>query len=433
MTRQRVCHACWEARVYVTEVTRSPQAFSWTSLNWNEIWPHLKDSFFSSSALRIPQTLILQSCNLGDSGCMKLFERIVTLGRQTKFSDSAAVYCNPSPVQGVPLLEHLDIGSNGISGTTDLAQALVSVMQNNSIKFLNLSNNPLSSDFREAFLVSLLENKFNSLRVLKLDATGLTVVNVRTLATYLASSACKLLRLSIASNAIISEGCRVIVNGLGHCRSLERLDWDKNEPNVSYPSHNHGLPAYSALNGQFLAHKVRVYINRNLALKSQMSAEARELLRASRILLLNSPTRVSTSFWSLPPELKQVILSQLAPTLSPRQHALVFYYASDKTTLAEVLKRHRLPPLLPTSTSQADGGAPSRSIKLANYVNLGSGKKFGSLLCKDTGTKAPGRPLFSTKPVNPTELTATPLQVSEDRRRKWLEIVECELCETEQI
>ena len=109
-----------------------------------------------------------------------------------------------------------------------------------------------------------------------------------------------------------------------------------------------------ALMGAVLQKITRIAI-RNSTFKRETEYQALKLLRYSRTLLLhksleghNETSSASMAnlqafrFADLPIELQLLILSRLAPSLSPRQRSRVFHYAADPTTL---------PPLLPKLTS----------------------------------------------------------------------------------
>lgn len=325
-----------------------------------------------------------------------------------------------------------------------------------SLYCLNLSSNPLSSGFKQALFASL--PSLPSLHVLALSMTGLNQADTGALAAYIGQ--CRLTDFNASANNMGYSGLKRILKAMKRCWTLERVDLyandienkgdDEYESSEEERPRNIGLAFMDAeTRWQILECQLRRILSRNSYLKRTVRDQAFELLRYSRLLLLNclpdhgrlnsepdlleelvgqeashhsrcchnceclptfhnsqfrtpspvliDPPRVSTShfpFTHLPIEIQLTILSHLAPILSSSQHVRIFEHAVDKTTLPDLSLR--LPPssgaggiLRVTSSSistHASGGLGGGFAGPGRYSAQGGGS-FGTIIIFDIYVK----------------------------------------------
>ena len=318
---------------------------------------------------------------------------------------------------------------NSIKGTSELALSFVSALSFrktepynfSSLSYLNLSSNFLSSEFKQALFPSL--PSLTSLRNLLLNMTGLNQTDADAIAGYI--SQCRLISFNASSNDIGYRGLKKILKAMKRCWTLEGVDIFANgigdtsddeesgdEENTRYPDQKGQLQG-GVWRRLHIANKLKRILSRNLYLKRTVRDQAFELLRSSRLLLLNrrsandrshseldllvelvakeephhsacsnhqhnceclptfrrsysrAPSPVSINndsdtsnshfpFTRLPIEIQLMVLSQLAPILSSSQQIRIFEHAIDKTTLPD-LSLH-----LPSSDGR--GGRPRADI-----------------------------------------------------------------------
>ena len=281
--------------------------------------------------------------------------------------------------------------------------------------------------------------------------TGLNKTDADAIAAYIGQ--CRLTTFNASSNYIGYRGLKKILKAMKRCWTLERADIyangvgdmtdddeesssDDEEENCRYPDLENSQLEGGVLRRLQLTSWLKRILSRNLYLKRTVRDQAFELLKSSRVLLLNrrsandethseldllvelvakeephhsscsihqhnceclptfhshpSPvsingTRTSNShfpFTRLPIEIQLMVLSQLAPILSSSQQVRIFEHAIDKTTL------------------------PDLSLHLPS--NGRGGMKMIRTLCDGKG--------FSRPQVIPEK----------QEKQKWLELVRCD-------
>lgn len=239
--------------------------------------------------------------------------------------------------------------------------------------------------------------------------TGLNQTDADAIAAYIGQ--CRLISFNASSNNIGYRGLKKILKAMERCWTLEGVDMyangigdtsddgeesgddsDDDEENPRYPSQLEG----GVWRRLHFASNLKRILSRNLFLKHTIRDQAFELLRSSRLLLLNqrsandrshseldllvelvakeephnsicsihqhnceclptfhssysrTPSPVSIKdldtsnshshfpFTRLPIEIQLMVLSELAPILSSSQQIRIFEYAIDKTTLPDL-------------------------------------------------------------------------------------------------
>jgi hypothetical protein len=361
---------------------------------------------------------------------------------------------------------------NDINGTSELALSFVSAFSFHktepyifsSLSLLNLSTNLLSSEFKQALFSSL--PSLASLRYLLLNMTGLDQTDADAIAAYIGQ--CRLINFNASSNNIGYRGLKKILTAMKRCWTLEGVDMyangigdmsdddeessdDNDEENPRYPDLKKGQLEKGVWRRLHFASRLQRILSRNLYLKRTVRDQAFELLRSSRLLLLNrrsandrthseldllvelvakegphhsncsihqhnceclptfrrsysrEPSSINdphTSnshfpFTRLPIEIQLMVLSELAPILSSSQQIRIFEHAIDKTTLPD-LSLH-----LPSSNGR--GG-----IKMIRTVCGGR----------------PGTDIFVPKSTQGSGVV--PENKREQERQRWLDLVKCD-------
>ena len=299
--------------------------------------------------------------------------------------------------------------------------------------------------------------------------TGLNQSDADPIAAYIGQ--CRLINFNASSNNIGYKGLKKILKAMKRCWTLEGVEMyangigdtsddddesdesDVEEENPRYPSQLEG----GVWRRLHFASSLKRILSRNLYLKHTVRDQAFELLRSSRLLLLNqrpavdrthseldllvelvakeephhsicnihqhnceclptfhrhgsystAPSPVSikdldTSNWHshfpftrLPVEIQLMVLSELAPILSSSQQIRIFEYAIDKSTLPD-LSLH-----LPSSNGR--GG-----VKAIRTVCGGR----------------PGPDIFGPKSTQGTG--AVPENRRDQERQRWLDLVTCD-------
>lgn len=276
--------------------------------------------------------------------------------------------------------------------------------------------------------------------------TGLNQADTDALAAYIGQ--CRLIELNASANNMGYTGLKKIVKAVKRCWTLEKVnvyandignkgegddesgDDDAEESPMILPFVGHNFESFSVLE-----QKLQQKLSRNIHLKHEVQAQAFELLRCSRLFLLNRhsdhdqyrseadllaelverepphhsncthshkceclptfhiahsrppsplPLHASTSYFPfarLPIEIQLNILSLLAPILSSSQQIRIFEHAVDKATLPDLSLR------FPPSNFRATGGLtrPGNPAKIfgARYSARGGGS-FGMMITSDT-------------------------------------------------
>ena len=305
---------------------------------------------------------------------------------------------------------------NNISGTSELALSFVSALSFHtteppyifsSLSYLNLSSNPLSSEFKHALFSSL--PSLPSLRKVFLSLTGLNPNDADAIAAYI--SQCRLTEFNASANKIGYKGLKKIVKAVKRCWTLEKVEIYANRGNfdeeisgreVESPQSPDLSDSFSGIDDKLigtriplLEAKLKRILSRNLCMKHVVRKQAFELLKCSRLILLNHhladdpshsepdllvelvakevPHHSSCSihqhncqclptfhhphsnspvppddlhasnphspFARLPIEIQLMILSLLAPKLSSSQLIRIFEHAIDKATLPDLSLR----------------------------------------------------------------------------------------------
>ncbi|KAF8804135.1 RNI-like protein [Phlegmacium glaucopus] len=361
-------------------------------------------------SLPLPQltNISLDGVRLGNMGFSALVGWLECLKQRQQMNMSISPSKPPDGIRG------LSLQRNYIEGTSDLALLFVSALAFHkieppyifsSLSYLNLSSNPLSLEFKQALFPSLAS--LPSLRVLSLTMTGLNQTDTSALAAYIGR--CRLTDFNASANNIGYSGLKKILKAMRRCWTLEKVYMYGNdvgdeggiehESSDEYEGWSSGNPDLSAtgISGsrwRLLERKLQRILSRNLYLKRTVRDQAFELLRCSRLLLLNqhsdhgqshseldllgelvekevphhprcidnceclptfhhSHSKTSSSvpmdphhasnshfpFARLPIEIQLIILSQLAPILSSSQQIRIFEHAVDKTTLPDLSLR----------------------------------------------------------------------------------------------
>lgn len=287
-------------------------------------------------------TLGLPHHKLGDEGASELFRWLCSgNGRNYRLQ-----------------ISELDISDNDI-GDKGLAAIAEYLLRNRRLKVLTLSRNNFQwddsvlSSFADAVnssrlqdlalntvphgdvfvprLLSLLNTPY--LKAIRISMTGLTERSTSALTQFIVSPRCRLYRLSLSGNSIGQSGVNAVLEAMHHNYSLRIVELFANADEIDYASK-------------------KMIETRNNSLINCVANEARALLRASRVVLLQrtenspgtqSPPTPETRHIELPLEIKQHILTFLAPHLSTAQCLRIFDYASSPATL----------PLLSTSSSHS--------------------------------------------------------------------------------
>lgn len=275
--------------------------------------------------------------------------------------------------------------------------AFIDAVNSSRLESLSLANNnSLSDTFLKAFLPGLTSPH---LRELYISALGLSPISIPYITAYLSAPArCSSLHtFKCNANALGVRGINSIIRAIeshnymlltvelysnqlspSDLASVSETENDERDPNTWMSSDRH----------------LKRVLERNKYLKRETEEGALRLLRYARPVLLHySPEAdpISTSYvtpcssscvcipslsspsealrpssntptpsklTALPTEIQHYILSFFAPTLSPTQRIRIYHYASDPTTLPQLL------PCLPSSRTWAQTNSslrPSRS------------------------------------------------------------------------
>jgi len=342
----------------------------------------------------------LTGSNLGNMGFGAL---VGWLEHEKKKQEINMSLSSPTIPDGI---RELSLQNNHIDGTAELALSFVSAFSfhnieppfiSSSLSCLNLSSNPLSCEFKQALFSSLAS--LASLRVLFLNMTGLNKTDAGALAAYI--SECRLTQFHASGNYMGYSGIKKILKAVERCWTLERVEMYANDIGDRGDSDDDTDDGNREIGSRRfrLEQKLESILSRNGYLKGAVRDQAFELLRYSRLLLLNrhsyhdrshseldllvelvgqegphqsscmhnhkceclpifynphsrahSPAPIDRlhasdphfPFTRLPIEIQLNILSLLAPILSSSQQIRIFEHAIDKATLPDLTLR--LPP-----------------------------------------------------------------------------------------
>ncbi|KAG6873673.1 hypothetical protein C0995_012607 [Termitomyces sp. Mi166 len=344
---------------------------------------------------RVVYTLLLSHNELGDEGCVTLFDFLSSAkGRRYPISEvqigsnrlgNTSLLAISNYLKNNIHLRCLDLPNNAFIGDEAITSAFVHAINSSRLEILNLaSNSSLSDTFISSFLPSL-----NScfLRDLNLTATGLTEASVVHIANYVSSDCCYLSAFSGNSNFLGNTGIQAIYGALCSNYRLTTVSVFANHSGI-----NSELDEPTRVETQRIQRCLKVLVTRNKCLNKQTRIDALRLLRYSRPLLLRSAGKEDKSFVTsapcdqpcsclpvprgradppssssssssllkLPTEIIHHILSFLAPNLSSAQRIRVFQYASSASTLPQLL------PCLPGSGSHG----PNHTICVPDPSNI---------------------------------------------------------------
>ncbi|EKM57665.1 uncharacterized protein PHACADRAFT_26281 [Phanerochaete carnosa HHB-10118-sp] len=274
-------------------------------------------------------TLNLPHHKLGDEGAMELFRWLCSgLGKKyRKQINNIDVSDNRIGDRGLAVISEYLLGNRSLRALTlskwDDGALLVFADAVNGSRVQDLAlNNVPSGDVFVPHLLSHLTTPY--LKSLRISMTGLTERSASAIATFIVSPRCRLYKLSLSGNSLGQYGVSDFLKAMQHSYSLRIVDLFANADNIDYTPK-------------------QTVEKRNSVLSTTIAKEARTLLRASRIVLLpgdgcraqadadlQSPT---TETVELPLELRQHILTFLAPHLSIGQCLHIFDYASSHATL----------------------------------------------------------------------------------------------------
>ena len=406
-------------------------------------------------SLRLPHLndLNLTACHLKNAGFIALVGWLERLKRSQQSSMCISQSKNPDGIRVLSLHNvrlccqllwtRSNLFQNIIEGTSNLALLFVSALTfhkieppyiSSSLVSLSLSSNPLSFEFKKALFSSLAS--LTSLRLLFLSFTGLNQTDADALAPYIGR--CRLTDFKASANRMGYSGLKKILKAMKRCWTLERVDLyandianrGDNEEDSSDDEEERAkdrVPFTRRNLERKFEDKLQGILLRNLHMKRIVRKEAFELLRCSRLLLLNrhpdlgrshseslaelaeqeaphharctqknncecfptfcdphsrtpSPVPIDSPFpfTRLPTEIQLTVLSQLAPRLSSSQQIQIFEHAVDKTTLPD-LSLHL--PSFKGLTTDGRGGL-ARSTNSIRYGARGS-NTFGKLVTSD--------------------------------------------------
>ncbi|KAF8152203.1 hypothetical protein B0H34DRAFT_724259 [Crassisporium funariophilum] len=401
-------------------------------------------------------------------------------------------------------VQDIHLHSNNIQGTSELALAFLCSLSFPSpthpyvfstLTSLNLNNNILSASFKQT-LFSLLASTLPSLRELRMSITGLNASDAQQIAAYISSDSsegrCRLTRLYASGNSMGYKAVKAVIKATQRCWTLERVEMYANSVDEGNEEEEEEEEAMSDADGRQadpfpsagdtfgsgcgwkgLEGQLQRITARNVYLKQQVKKEALDLLRYSRLLLLNrdigaakpegasqqpnnlnrgysndcecipndsrsTPTLPADppqapsedhshfAFTKLPTEIQLTILSHLAPLLSPAQQIRIFEHAALRTTLPKIILR--LPPFKVNGLRQQSKACVPDPTSLGfgsrnGPGSTGPGPKFGKLQSRsgtgystDSGCVG-GYCMGSTNSV---------VCQRETERRRWLEGVGCD-------
>ncbi|KAF9555706.1 hypothetical protein CPC08DRAFT_752920 [Agrocybe pediades] len=330
-------------------------------------------------------------------------------------------------------LKTIILRANSIEGTSASATAFIDALPS-TVSTLVLSNNPLSSAFRQSFF-SMLHNLPHLNRLL-VSMTGMDIEDAEILASYIGSKnpRCTLIELKASGNSLQYEGLTKVTNAMKVCWSIEKVDLFGNcvtsalSPDfeafeADTPILNDIVSALSLSHDQvsrlghgsgtgvpLLDRRLIVLLARNIHLKKEVQREAFNLLKYSRLMLRKSiinPTSTTAAapqtqlcndcdcmsipgpflssailgssqtqtaqFSTLPIEIQLDILSHLAPHLSTQQRIRIFEYAVDRNTLPRLqlcLPTFKDDPLNPKNCIVDPGSLQFLNFQIQNVTGI---------------------------------------------------------------
>lgn len=326
---------------------------------------------------QVVKKLILDHNELGDSGCVILFQFLSSeTGRRYEINEirlnsnrigdlgltAIATYLN-----GNQALRELFLQNNDFTGDPDIAKVLADAVNASHLEVLSLVSNPQRSDtFIEGFLQTLMSNR---LRELHIAMMNLTPRSLPTIVDYLSSKRCKLSALHCSGNFLGLRAIESIIRVVEqHNYSLTCLElYSSRLMDIDFRDEDgedlHGRSRVDVWKDCRLA--ISQILARNEQLGRETQRQALKLLLCARTVLLHTQANASTEermsicapsggrlddatmsdntssfpFLQLPLEIQFHILSFLSPVLSVRQCAEIHRYAATPGTLPSLLPR----------------------------------------------------------------------------------------------
>ncbi|KIL64097.1 hypothetical protein M378DRAFT_186832 [Amanita muscaria Koide BX008] len=321
---------------------------------------------------RVVKKLILGHIELGDSGCVILFQFLSSeTGRRYEINEirlnsnrigDLGLAAIATYLSGNQALRELFLQNNDFTGDPNIAKILAAAVNASHLEVLSLTSNHQRSDaFIEGFLQTLMSNH---LRELHIGTMNLTPRSLPTIVDYLSSKRCKLSVLQCNGNFLGLRGIKSIIRAVEqHNYSLTSLGLSSDLKRDEDDEDLHGRSTMDVRNDCKLA--IKQILARNEQLGRETQRQALKLLLCARTVLLHTQANASTEkrtsicapsggrlddatmsdntssfpFLQLPLEIQFHILSFLSPVLSVRQCAEIYRYAATPATLPSLLPR----------------------------------------------------------------------------------------------
>lgn len=234
---------------------------------------------------------------------------------------------------------------NDFVGDSNVINSFTEALNSSSLNLLSLSSCVgLSDAFAERFFHGLDSPYLSNLQ---LSTTGLTRTAVPHIVEYLSSPRSRrLATLKLNGNNLSVRGASKVVRRIKQANfNITNLEMYGVRTHQGGQDDSSGEGSSSSSSGTIIRFEedLRHSLTRNELLQRHTHAAAFRLLRYSRALLLKpreneeEASRSQFHLRSLPTELQLHILSLTVDTLSMNQRIRIFQFASDPTTLPEIL------------------------------------------------------------------------------------------------
>ncbi|EPQ52269.1 RNI-like protein, partial [Gloeophyllum trabeum ATCC 11539] len=314
----------------------------------------VKDIIKDIRSRRVVTKLILGHNDLGDDGCITLFDYLCSEEGRGYRIEEISLNSNNIGDRGLAAiadylrdnhaLKSLLLQGNAFRGDPEVVTRFAEALNSSSLEMLSLATNTFLSDpFISRFLPAL---HARHLRELHLTLLNITNRSMDPLIHYLISPHCRLRTLRLNGNSLGAHAVGQIIRAVTVSNyNLTRLEMLGNFSPVPGPGPDGVLDEreFNAL-AQWPAREkeLKRVMERNDYLARMREKEALSLLVLARRVLLRSrrsdaeslvPQQDATSMPRLPTELKLHIMSLAAPRLSNAQCLRIFAYAADPETL----------------------------------------------------------------------------------------------------
>jgi len=354
------------------------------------------------SVRKLVTTITLSHNTLGDDGCAALFQHLCSIqGRRYAISEINLIH-NKIGDRGLAAiaeylrnnttLRELYLQYNSFSGDPEATVSFALAMNSASLRTLAISTNIGNGD---SLITHILDNLNSPTLVdLMFSMTGVTYASTASIQSFLTDpNRCYLRSLRASANKLGIRGVEEIVSAVErHNWMLSKIDLFANWINDGDDADmgvNEGVPTAQRLRmWKTLEDRLKNVVTRNDLARRQTEREALALLRYSRAVLLHSTTvsspardvpTPSVPIPDLPMELRLHILSSFAPSLSTAQRIRVFNYASDPSTLPQLLPTLYSSNCLP-DLSSLTFGIGGFSINPASSFGRGDGCSDGTCM-----------------------------------------------------